>query len=347
MRATDLIPNIKEWSNFRLMLVIGSLITMLSLVLGGAYVQAALSDQGQGEEAVDLQDDDEPDGTAEDDPPAPPALSQGSSAVTEVPLPGPEAGQDFTVFCPTGDGTATENTCRVRSHNDFSAPVRLSCDATPPGVACTFSPRTVTPPPNGRVTFDLSIALTANVESGGHVFNVTGRSGDLINSYRYPFVVAAPPLVLPPGERPPPPPPEAEEAPAPPAELEPTFTIVCSLNPGPETVIDKLLWSVSSGPEGKIKCIVKPVNGFTEEVRMDLANISGEVTSYEFDPPIVVPTPASPNPDEPTVEGSSFVDLTVGLGNLEDGAEYSFDVTGTSDSVTRTRRVVLTVTDRS
>lgn len=331
------------------MLIVGSVITVLSLVLGGAYVQAALTGQSPAGETPEEQEAEQ---TRDSDPEVderqpPPALSQGSSAVTEVPLPAADAGEDFTVFCPVGDGSATTNTCRVRSYNDFSAPVRLSCDSTPPGIGCSFSPSSVTPPPSGRATFGLQIEVGDNVPPGGHVFNVTGRSGDLTSSYRYPFSMPAAPLTLPPGQEPSPPETAAagaQDEPAP--SLEPTFTIACSLNPGPETVIDKLLWSVSSGPQGKIKCIVKPVNGFDEQITMELTNVSGNVTAHRFDPPLVLPTPSSPNPDEPTVGGSSFVDLTVDLGNMQDGAEYAFDVTGVSESVTTSRRVVLTVTDQ-
>lgn len=349
MRANNLLPNVKAWSNFRLMLIVGSVITVLSLAVGGAYVQAGLTGRSP---AGEIPEEQEVEPTEDSDPEAderqpPPALSEGSSAVTEVPLPAADAGEDFTVFCPVGDGSATTNTCRVRSYNDFSAPVRLSCDSTPPGISCSFRPSSVTPPPGGRVPFALQIEVGENVPSGGHVFNVTGRSGNLSDSYRYPFSVPGAPLTLPPGQAPSSqetPAAGAQDAPAP--SLEPTFTIACSLNPGPETVIDKLLWSIDSGPQGKIKCIVKPVNGFDEQITMELTNVSGNITAHRFDPPVVLPAPSSPSPDEPTLGGSSFVDLTVDLADMQDGAEYAFDVTGVSESVTTSRRVVLTVTDQ-
>lgn len=333
------------------MLVIGSVVTVLSLA-GGAYVQASLSGQDDDEEAAEVQDTTEQaEDTAEPDEPArPPALTERSSAVTEVPLPAPNAGRDFTVFCPAGDGTATQNTCRVRSYNGFSAPVNLSCTGTPPGIGCTFSPAVVTPPPGGSARFTLQIVLSDTVAPGGHVFNVTGRSADLANSYRYPLLLTGEPGPLPTGQAPlqpaPPPaqqPPQDQEEPP---SLEPSFTIACSLNPGPETVIDKLLWSLGSGEQGTIKCIVKPVNGFDEEVTMQLTNVSGDL-DYEFDPPVVLPAPSSPSPDGPTVGPSSFVDLNFALGNLQNGAEYAFDVTGVSETVTNTRRVILTVTDQT
>lgn len=333
------------------MVVVGSVVTVLSLIIGGAYVQASLSDQGQQEESPAEEPAGETsDQALEEDPVVPPALSGGETAVTEVPLPVPDAGHDFTVFCPAGDGTATRNTCRVRSYNGFSQPVNLSCQGTAPGIRCQFTPSTVTPPPNGNASFDLRILLADSVQPGGHVFNVTGRSGGLANSYRYPFLLPAPPPELPPGQAPapgpapaaPPGPVQSPQAPS----LEPSFTIACSLNPGPETVIDKLLWSVNSGNQGKIKCFVKPVNGFDEPVEMQLTNVSGNITSYEFNPPVVLPTPGSPNPNGPTVGAATFVDLNFELGNLENGEEYSFDVTGVSESLTTTRRVILTVTDQ-
>ncbi|MEX2587030.1 MAG: hypothetical protein WD602_03425 [Actinomycetota bacterium] len=327
------------------MLVVGSVVTVLSLVIGGAYVQASLTGQNDANETAGDQADDEIQDfdTGPDDPEPPPALSQGSSAVTEVPLPVPDSGATFTVFCPTGDGTANSNTCRVRSHNDFSAPVRLSCENTPPGISCAFSPSSVTAPANERATFVLQIRVADDVGPGGHVFDVVGRSGDLTRSYRYPFTLPAPPLDLPPGQEVSPPPATAGGASTP---AEPTFTIACSLQSGPDTVIDKLLWAASGGSQSKIKCIVKPINGFDEEVTLELTNVSGDLTSYRFDPPAIRPTATSSNLEGPTVGGSHFVDLTVELGDLEDGAEYSFDVTGVSESVTTSRRVVLTVTDQ-
>lgn len=347
VRTNDLLPNIKAWSNFRLMLIVGSVVTVLSLMIGGAYVQSSITaGDSTGETAGEQSGEQSQESDSEpDEPQPPPALSQGSSAVTEVPLPTADSGEGFTVFCPTGHGASTDNTCRVRSYNGFSAPVSLSCEATPPGLGCSFNPPSVTPPPDGRATFNLQIEVSENLAPGGHVFNVTGRSGNLIRSYRYPFSLPPAPLVFPPGQEPTGPAAEAPQAAEEPS-LEPTFTIACSLNPSPEIAIDKLLWSLNSGPQGKIKCIVKPVNGFSEPIEMELTNISGNLTSYEFDPPVVQPAPSSPSPDGATVGGSSFVDLTVGLGNFQDAAEYSFDVTGVSESVTTSRRVLLTVTDQ-
>lgn len=339
--------NLKSWSNFRLMLLVGGVITALSLLAGGAYVQASLS--GQEDEPAETGgqgSSDQGQANNEADPAPPRSLGQGGSAVTEIPLPGPDAGEDFSVFCPAGDGTATQNTCRVRSYSGFDDAVSLSCTGTPPGIGCAFSPATVTPPAGGSAVFTLSILVSDQVEPGGHVFNVVGRGGGLTNSYRYPLLLPSPPQAQDPGQpvtapQPPDPAEPAGEAP----NLEPSFTIACSLNPGPETVIDKLLWSLSSGAQGTVKCIVKPVNGFNEQVRLELTNVNGDLT-YEFDPPIVIPAPASPSPGGPTISGSTFFDINFVLGSVEDGAEYSFDVTGVSESMTTTRRVILTVTDQ-
>jgi hypothetical protein len=81
--------------------------------------------------------------------------------------------------------------------------------------------------------------------------------------------------------------------------------------------------------------LVTPKNGFDEEVRLSLANESDQILIHNFDPPILKLSDA----------GASFVDLNFELGALERGKEYVFDVTGTSDTKTLVKRVVLTVTE--
>lgn len=349
MKIGRIFAAFKAWSNFRLMVLIGSAVTILSLFAGALYVQAAISNTEQDTQSESsnpgrsVSESRASDGTETPEPspsasPSPPGELARAATDTQPPA---DRGEGFVIECtPVGfvpaGGTAPASSCRVTSHNGFVGKVDLSCGATPPGLACQFAPRSVTPRANRSVPFQLQLA-SSNVAPGSYVFQVVGRSGTSVNSFSFPFGITPPVVVEPP------PPVPVQVAPSPtvlpsptPSPLpEPTFTIACTLQSGPEGAIDKLLWKLIQGTKGTIKCLVTPKNGFNEEVKLSLANESDQILLHTFDPPILKLSDGS----------ASFVDLNFELGGLEEGKEYVFDVTGTSATKTLVKRVVLTVTE--
>ena len=347
MKIGKIFAAFKAWSNFRLMVLIGSAVTILSLFAGALYVQAAISNAGQ-ESPSEASNpgrslpDSRASGSAETPAPSPsvPPSPPGELARATETQPQPDRGEAFTVDCtppggfvPAG-GPAQVSSCRVTSYKGFVGRVDLSCGRTPPELSCQFAPRFVTPRANRSVPVQLQVN-SSRVAPGSYVFDVVGRSGATVNSFSFPFGIT-PPVVV---EAPPPlpvaaPTPTLPPSPSPTTLPEPTFTIACTLQAGPESAIDRLLWSLTQGSKGTIKCLVAPKNGFDEEVTLNLANESDQII-HTFNPPLLK-----------LADGiSSFVDLNFELGALEEGKEYVFDVTGTSATKTLVKRVVLTVTE--
>lgn len=350
VRVGELLAKFKAWSNFRLMVLIGAAATIISIGAGAVYVQAAITSSDRN---ADLATSDAPASASSDRRQAP--ISSGESSQSKVspernlarankPPPVADRGEDFSVTCSPGGVTTAglippAASCKVDSYGGFNGRIELSCAQTPPNLTCEFAPPGVTPPANGSVGFQLLVVSDA-VPPGSHVFEVVGRRGNKVNSFAYPFVKSAPaplealvPLpqqgTRPPLEIPVPPVPAVSPSPA-----EATFTIACTLAAGPQSAIDKLLWSFTQGSKGTIKCLVTPKNGFDEEVTLSLANSSDQI-AHSFTPATI----------KPNSEGSSFVDLNFELLGLEKGKEYRFDVTGTSQSKTLIRRVELMVTE--
>jgi len=336
----------KAWSNFRLMVLIGSAVTVLSLFAGALYVQASISNAEQ-ESTSEASNpgrsvsDSRASGTTATPAPSPsvPPSPPGELARATETQPPIDRGAGFTVECtPVGfvpaGGTAPLSSCLVTSYNGFVGRVDLSCGRTPPELSCQFAPRSVIPRANRSVPVQLKVS-SSRVAPGSYVFDVVGRSGTTVNSSSFPLGITPPAVV-----QAPPPLPVAAPTPAPspspsPSVLPgPTFSIACTLQPGPDSAIDRLLWSLTQGSKGTIKCLVEPKNGFDEEVTLSLANESDQII-HAFNPPLLK-----------LADGvSSFVDLNFELGALEEGKEYTFDVTGTSATQTLVKRVVLTVTE--
>jgi hypothetical protein len=352
VKIGQLLDALKAWSNFRLMVLVGSVFTLLSLFAGALYVQAAISGSNRGspesrpeQGGRNLSDSRESNIASEaprPSPSAPPSPIGGLARATERQAASVDRGQDFAIACnnlnavPAGTSPPPAS-CRVTSYNGFSSRVELSCDSTPADLGCRFTPRSVSPPANGTAAVQLQLS-SSRVASGSYTFNVVGRSGATVNSYSFPIAIAPPaggnqspvPALTFPSPPPPPIP-----IPTPTIPAEPTFTIACTLAPAPESAIDRLIWSLTQGSKGTIKCLVTPKNGFDEEVTLSLANVSDQVISHDFNPPILS-----------FVDGTaSFVDLNFELGDLETGKEYVFEVTGTSPSKTLVKRVELTVTE--
>ncbi len=114
--------------------------------------------------------------------------SRVSNVEEETPVAGP-ANPDFSISCSpsslttTQGGAAATSTCTVTSTNGFNSAVSLSCTGTPTGSSCSFSPASVTPPPNGTVNSTLSVTSTATAATGAFSFQVQGVSGSLTRTF--------------------------------------------------------------------------------------------------------------------------------------------------------------------
>lgn len=270
-----------------------------------------------------------------------PARVEDKLARANGPVRVADRGENFSVTCaPAAPVTAgaipPAATCKADSYSGFTGRIELSCAQPPAGMSCKFAPPSVSPPANGSEGFQL-LLVSDTVSPGSYVFDVVGKSGGKENRFTYPFFVLTPAPVQAPLAAPvtgstslPAPVPVLRPTPA-----EPTFTIACTLAADPRSGIDKLLFSLTQGPKGTIKCLVTPKNGFDKEVTLGLANGSDQIVN-SFSPPTV----------KPKAEGSSFVDLNFELLGLEKGKVYTFDVIGTSPGEPPVlRRVELTITD--
>jgi len=75
-----------------------------------------------------------------------------------------------------GSGTSTVT---VTSVGGFASAVSLSCTGLPAGVACAFSPASVTPPANGSAASTLTVSVSGTATPGSSSFAATGTSGSL------------------------------------------------------------------------------------------------------------------------------------------------------------------------
>jgi hypothetical protein len=72
----------------------------------------------------------------------------------------------------------------ITSVNSFILPVSLSCSwfgATPLGVTFSLSRSTITPPPNGKGTSNLTVTASSTAVAGTYTLRITGTSGSLSN----------------------------------------------------------------------------------------------------------------------------------------------------------------------
>ena len=326
------------------MVVVGSVITLLSLGLGAVVVQASLSNDTQSEAP-----EAEPSPSAEPDagalaeeeatgPEAPGAAASPPQASTPIPV--LEGNESFRISCLVGDPSRQTNTCEVESFGGFSERVTFSCADLPANVSCSFVPASVTPRGTGSTPFRIVLSA-GNVPAGSYDFEVIGRSGDKVSRIRYPWGVSPAPVAVP---RPPAPPPVASaprpapQTPAAPPAGEPTFSFTCgSLSEG-----NKLLWSLSkNGPNVKINCFLTPLNGFNEPVTFTYAQTS------ELAKPNTVSFLLGQLQARKLFDlNFEFSDSVKNLSaeQLKQGVDYVFDVTGTSASgKSLTRPVTLTV----
>jgi hypothetical protein len=343
VKLGNLFSVFKTWSNFRLMLVIGSAVTVLSLALGAIVVQAALSNDPDSDNApatasVQERESEEAAEEAEVSGPDAPGTT-GAQQTQGDRLPVLDGSADFRVSCLAGEAAQLQNTCEVESFGGFSQRVNLSCADLPPGLNCSFVPASVVPRANGSTPFRIELTAAA-LPPGSYDFDVVGRSSNRVRSTRYPWRIAAPTLAVaqPGGPRPPgaPPAPVAPAAPLPPAA--PTFSFTC----GSLTEGTKLLWSLSKdGPNVKINCFLTPLNGFNEPVTFTYAQAAD------------LAKPDTVNFVLEQLQVKKLFDLNFEFSDavrntnpdqLRAGVDYVFDVTGTSSTgKSLTRPVTLTV----
>lgn len=347
-------PNFKAWSNFRLMVVLGSLVTLLSLGLGAVVVQAALRDDGQQGDnpgRVEAARGASAEGGEEDEPAAAEAAAQALAQPPTAgsnPAPALANGESFRVSCPVNP-TATQNTCAIESFSGFDNRVELSCAGLPANASCVFDPTSVTPRPSGATTFRLRL-IVDQVPPGNYPFDVIGRSGEQVSNFRYPWGVTAPrvatlaqgpppPPAAPPAPGAPPAPPPAPAAPAAESAADPTFSFTC----GSLTEGNKLEWSLSEdGTNARINCFLTPLNGFNEPVTFNA-------------PPTEVARPDTVNFVVDQLQAKKVFDLTFEISDavrnlppaeLEAGKDYTVQVTGTSPSgKSLVQQVILTITE--
>lgn len=326
------------------MVVVGSVVTLLSLGLGAVIVQAALSDDTQSEGSgsdPSPSADEEAEALAEGEFTGPDAPgTAGSQPQAGAPIPVLEGNDNFRISCPVGDPARSTNICEVESFGGFRDRVTFSCAELPPNVSCAFVPASITPRATGSTPFRIELSA-GNVPAGSYDFEVIGRSGDKVSRIRYPWGVSPAPVAV--AQRPAPAaPPASAPQPAPPAPAapagDPTFSFTCgSLSDG-----NKLLWSLSKdGPNVKINCFLTPLNGFNEPVTFTYGQTSE----------LAKPDTVSFLLDQLQVRklfdlNFEFSDAVKKLSaeQLEQGVDYVFDVTGTSATgKSLTRPVTLTV----
>ena len=90
---------------------------------------------------------------------------------------------NFSLSCAPASLSVQQNgsgrsVCTVTSSGGFNSAVSLSCQALN-GVACSYSPPSVTPPANGSVRSTLTIDVAGSVAQGSYTLTVKGVSGSL------------------------------------------------------------------------------------------------------------------------------------------------------------------------
>ncbi len=324
------------------MVVMGSLATILTLALGAVVVRAALSNAdepaGRADRAEAARESNAAAGGGQRN--LQNEIQAGTATSPGNPAPPLDSGEAFRISCLAGNSTDTQNTCQVESFSGFAGRVDLSCADLPSNLSCTLTPSSVFPRPNGSTTFRLELSA-GDVAPGSYVFDVVGRSGNQVRTYRYPWGLTAPRVaVAPPAVNPPPgasPAPAAAQSSA--AGPEPTFRFTC----GSLTEGSKLEWSLAKdGPRAKIKCFLTPLDGFNEPVTFTYSE-----TGNLAKPETVAFAPVDQlDPRKPFDLNFELSDAVKDLPpeQLKAGRDYTFNVTGTSASGKKmTLPVTLTV----
>ncbi|HET8646438.1 MAG TPA: hypothetical protein VFO85_13170, partial [Vicinamibacteria bacterium] len=97
----------------------------------------------------------------------------------------------FSVSVPSGGSAPT--TVTVRSVGGFANQVNLTCrSVATAGIACSYAPGSVTPPPNGAADTTLTLNVNSSVAPGTYWVMVVGTSGGVERSARVQVTVTAP-----------------------------------------------------------------------------------------------------------------------------------------------------------
>jgi len=151
-------------------------------------------------------------------------------------------------------GESGTSTITITSANGFNSAVSLSISGLPTGVTASFSPTSVTPPPDGSATSTLTINVDASTATGTYQLTVTGTSGTLEHSVTVSLTVTAPAV--------------------------PDFSI--SASPTSLTII--------RGNSGTSTITVTSLNGFSEAVSLSISGAPTGVTAT-LSPTSVTPPP--------------------------------------------------------
>jgi uncharacterized membrane protein len=153
-------------------------------------------------------------------------------------------------------GTAT---CTISSVNGFHSPVDLNTTGLPAGVTFSFNPDPITPPANGSSDSTLTLTVGASVPPGSYPFTVSGKNGDLTQTFDMTLNVPVPPM--------------------------PDFAVSCN----PST------FTTTPGNNATGTCTVNSIQGFNSPVDLNCANLPAGVTCGFNPDPVTPPADGSIN----------------------------------------------------
>ena len=88
-------------------------------------------------------------------------------------------------------GVMNTTTVTVQSFNGFNSPVTLSESGLPSGMTASFLSTTITPPPNGQVSTQLTFTTPCSVAPGSYVIVIQGTDGGLTRQVNVNLTVAS------------------------------------------------------------------------------------------------------------------------------------------------------------
>lgn len=166
-------------------------------------------------------------------------------------------------------------TCTISSANGFHSPVDMNTTGLPAGVTFSFNPDPVTPPANGSSDSTLTLTVGASVPPGSYPFTVSGKNGDLTQTFDMTLNVPVPPM--------------------------PDFAVSCN----PST------FTTTPGNNATGTCTVSSIQGFNSPVDLNCANLPTGVSCGFVPDPVTPPANGSTNSAitvtvAPSVLGGSY-----------------------------------------
>ncbi|MCB1037688.1 MAG: hypothetical protein KDD47_27900, partial [Acidobacteria bacterium] len=89
-------------------------------------------------------------------------------------------------------GTSASASCILTKAAGQPGPVELRCDGEQPGIACSFSPSTVTPPADVPVTVPLTVQVGSSASPGTHPLTAVARLVQVGNESSSPLALTVP-----------------------------------------------------------------------------------------------------------------------------------------------------------